>query len=502
MAVHQFWKVSGLTPYRGRVLELSEFHLLFGTTRVDAAATLAASVAPSSGGLAGLSDDDVNTQVRWDRADGLELVWDFGGGPLDVSDIRVGAPAAAVADTFLLHATLYYSDDGAAWVVACRYFGISWPGAKTKTASRMGLPQTPLNDLVQVLVPFEEADGVVRNRALRARAMANGAAGPLAISSTQAKFGTRAGATVAPLLFSSAVLDYPGGDYTMEAWVYYTGGVTTAFRHIMQLGNIATSRANIGVWNGRPVMYVEGNSPAGSINPGTSAALMPANTWCHVALVRSGTTYTLFLDGVSIYSITSSVAISTFAGGSFAIGTQQFGGSGNDFFAGFIDDVRLTYAAVYTAPFAPPTASHAEAVSTIVLNPIRGAVRSTEPDLPRIPTVGLAVPFQGASLVALKSRARPNYVFDPLARGRVRGNVLLFSGITNVPVSRRVSLVRERDMLIVMQQWSDRVTGAYDFQYIEETDAYSVIVHDYTHDKRGVIADGLTLANGKVELMP
>ncbi|ATA53924.1 hypothetical protein CKY39_12365 [Variovorax boronicumulans] len=99
-------------------------------------------------------------------------------------------------------------------------------------------------------------------------------------------------------------------------------------------------------------------------------------------------------------------------------------------------------------------------------------------------------------------RARPNYLFDPKSRGRVRGVVLMHVGGVNKPVFRRVMLIRERDMLVVGMQWSDPLTGAYDFQYVEDNEAYTVLSHDYTHDKRAVIADGITLANGKLELMP
>ncbi|MNV95124.1 hypothetical protein D3C71_1899840 [compost metagenome] len=98
--------------------------------------------------------------------------------------------------------------------------------------------------------------------------------------------------------------------------------------------------------------------------------------------------------------------------------------------------------------------------------------------------------------------ARPNYFFDPKIRGRVRGVVLMHVGGVNKPVHRHVFLIRERDMLMVQQQWSNPTTGAFDFQYVEETETYTVLSHDYLRDKRAVVADGISLANGKLELMP
>ena len=54
-------------------------------------------------------------------------------------------------------------------------------------------------------------------------------------------------------------------------------------------------------------------------------------------------------------------------------------------------------------------------------------------------------------------------------------------------------------MMIVSQQWSDPVSGEYDFQYVETDQAYSVIAHDYEHNQRAVIADNIP---GGAELMP
>ena len=86
-------------------------------------------------------------------------------------------------------------------------------------------------------------------------------------------------------------------------------------------------------------------------------------------------------------------------------------------------------------------------------------------------------------------------------RGRVRGTVKE-KGSPDMPASRRVRLVRERDGLLVREQWSDPVTGVYDFPYMDELQTYTVQSYDHTRNYRAVIADGLTLANGTVELMP
>ncbi len=85
--------------------------------------------------------------------------------------------------------------------------------------------------------------------------------------------------------------------------------------------------------------------------------------------------------------------------------------------------------------------------------------------------------------------------------GRVR-NTVKEKGTPNIPLRRRVRLVRQRDGRVVREQWSDPVTGDYDFKYVDELQTYTVLSYDHTLNFRAVIADGLTLANGTVELMP
>lgn len=76
--------------------------------------------------------------------------------------------------------------------------------------------------------------------------------------------------------------------------------------------------------------------------------------------------------------------------------------------------------------------------------------------------------------------------------GRVRGTVKRKDQPANVPLKRRVRLVRERDGLVLREAWSDAVTGEYDFQYIDELQTWTVIAYDHEHNFRSVIADNLT----------
>jgi len=90
------------------------------------------------------------------------------------------------------------------------------------------------------------------------------------------------------------------------------------------------------------------------------------------------------------------------------------------------------------------------------------------------------------------ARGRANHLMAAAAQiGRIRGTVLRQNDQANTPVRRRVRLYRWRDGLLVGQQWSDAATGAYDFQWVEINQVYTVIADDYTGNWRAVIADQL-----------
>ena len=81
---------------------------------------------------------------------------------------------------------------------------------------------------------------------------------------------------------------------------------------------------------------------------------MVVDTWHHVAFTRLGTSYNVWVDGVSS-------ATSTFSGLSGASGTSYIGYRGSDtieLLDGRIDDLRITKGVCrYTGAFTPPTAA-------------------------------------------------------------------------------------------------------------------------------------------------
>ena len=80
---------------------------------------------------------------------------------------------------------------------------------------------------------------------------------------------------------------------------------------------------------------------------------MTSNTWQHLAVVRNGNVYTLYVDGVSKATTTSS---STFSSGTDPVQLGVYGGTLYPA-VGYFQDIRVTKGlARYTANFTPPTA--------------------------------------------------------------------------------------------------------------------------------------------------
>ena len=137
------------------------------------------------------------------------------------------------------------------------------------------------------------------------------------------------------------------GDFTCEGWFYLTSAPSVS----MTLYNLNCTTASkefsvyitaAGKLAANLRQYSNGDTILG-------ATTISASAWHHFALVRSGTAVTLYLDGVSQGTSSSSLTH----------GDSRFDFIGTnwtvDSLTGWIDAVRVTKVARYTATFTPPT---------------------------------------------------------------------------------------------------------------------------------------------------
>ena len=181
------------------------------------------------------------------------------------------------------------------------------------------------------------------------------------------------------LTTDSANFNIPSGDFTIECWAYTTtnvafsgggdifqkgGAVNIAwpsFAITAQLGNVYFAGSNT---NARMDIGGDGsNGVGGNVHRGFIGTWTP-NTWNHIAIVRTGTTYNGYLNGVLGYTETTANTpynstgrgILMLGGFGNASNVWTAGGVASRTLNGYIADARITRRALYPANtnFTPP----------------------------------------------------------------------------------------------------------------------------------------------------
>lgn len=146
------------------------------------------------------------------------------------------------------------------------------------------------------------------------------------------------------------IFSYGTGDFTVEFWMYPT--TTGATKRLYFHQTTSTTQFSITQLTANTINVFANNSSTTIIDI-TGSTAVSANTWTHVAVVRSGSTFTLYQNGTSVASGTSSASMPD-PTGSLYIGALD---TGSDPYTGYIDDYRITRGyARYTSNFTAPTA--------------------------------------------------------------------------------------------------------------------------------------------------
>ena len=176
------------------------------------------------------------------------------------------------------------------------------------------------------------------------------------ISTTQSKFGgssmyfdgTGDYLQTAP----SQLFNVGASDFTIEFWIYPTSFASTSYP---MYSTTARAKSDVLAFEvgtaGTIVAYVTASGGgAWSIVGAGNIGTLTLNAWNHVALVRNGSAFRGYVNGVQGGMTTSSSsAVASFDG--WNIG---FNGA-SAYFTGYIDDLRITRFARYTGAFTPQT---------------------------------------------------------------------------------------------------------------------------------------------------
>ena len=207
------------------------------------------------------------------------------------------------------------------------------------------------------------------------------AVGNAQVSTAQSQFGGASaafdGTGDALLIDHQGSMRFGTGDFSMEFWYRPTSRATNypvifSNRNGFSSGNIvfhdrhASNTSKLTVW----IYNLSAASPIF-----TTTTTTVNGTWYHIALTRSGTSLKLFVNGTQEGSTyTTSANIDTGAGSDLYY--LSFPGSDSEY-NGFIDEVRVSNTARYTANFTPSTTAFVNDANTLLLIHANGTNAST-----------------------------------------------------------------------------------------------------------------------------
>ena len=192
----------------------------------------------------------------------------------------------------------------------------------------------------KILMPFTTTSGLTDV----AGGHATTSTGSPTISMTQSRFGSGAlyiDSGTSLKINSTATLNLDGlVPFTFEFWVYNTRDTSNA---------AFISMRDIGVYC--PIVVQKDQSLIGDnalSSWKTLTATIPLSQWVHVALVGDGVNIKQYINGL----VSGSVTHSNWTNGNNFLNIGQ---DPDDSFVGYINYLRISDIAIYTANFTPPT---------------------------------------------------------------------------------------------------------------------------------------------------
>ena len=168
----------------------------------------------------------------------------------------------------------------------------------------------------------------------------------------------------------SAALELGSSSFTMEGWFYPTD---SAARYLFSKGNGALpgTAFDFQLLANRTVVVNFYNGASAFISFTTTGTLL-TNSWNHFAIVRNGSSFVCYINGVSSGSGTSSTAVSDVSSG-ITLGILSGVGST---FLGYCAGFRVVIGtALYTSAFTPPAAPPTPVTNTqLLLNFTNGGI--------------------------------------------------------------------------------------------------------------------------------
>ena len=192
---------------------------------------------------------------------------------------------------------------------------------------------------------------------------ASGAGGSIRID------GTTASQVIIP---QNVDFNAASNNFTLEGWVFipsFPGNSLEFFAIATSAASIGQATARIVSTNAGAVFFLCNNASNGWINTSTTTAgTLTTNTWYHLAGVRNGSSFVLYVNGVSRLSYTYAGVVGYLGTNSTHIGNLPVGTGFTGANNCFISNVRwVNGTAIYTSAFTPPTSPLTAVTNTKLL---------------------------------------------------------------------------------------------------------------------------------------
>lgn len=155
--------------------------------------------------------------------------------------------------------------------------------------------------------------------------------------------------------------NFASNNFTVECWAYFPSFTANNSELVAVATNSATTgqaSTRLTVQPNGSIYFLTNNSTASGWNntSTTVAGTIALNTWYHIAGVRNGSNFTLYVNGVSKLTYTYSGVVGYLTSNNTLIGNLPVGTGFTGFSNPFITNVRIVNGtAVYTSAFTPPT---------------------------------------------------------------------------------------------------------------------------------------------------
>lgn len=229
-------------------------------------------------------------------------------------------------------------------------------------------PQPASFSSVKLLMGFDGADGSTSMLDESNAARSFTALGDAQIDTAQSKFGGSS-------LYLDGVGDYlqfadtgewdlgnSGFPFTWEMFIRFdpTANLATAMDLVSHYNASASQRAFIWQYDGVAggLRFLFSNNGSSFLVDMTGAWSPVVDTWYHVAICRSGSSFRQFVDGIQVGTTATSTATDFGSLAPLRIGAHESSGSTTAYFKGWMDEIRFTKEGIYSANFTPPSAPH------------------------------------------------------------------------------------------------------------------------------------------------